>query len=201
MPIPKFKKIISIAAPLAMDDIDTDQIYPARFLTTIERNKACSHLFEDCRCIKDGARNMDFVLNKPEYQKSRILLARKNFGCGSSREHAAWAIFDSGFRAVIASSFGDIFKHNALKNGLLPIELPLKLIERLENLCKKEPPVITIDLRQQTIAWKNEMSRFSIDKFSKKCLLEGLDDIEYILQFKKEIIAYEKNNQSKYESY
>jgi len=189
----KFDILNSTCVPLPFENVDTDQIIPARFLSSTSREGFGENLFRDWRYDKSGKKNMDFSLNNPEYS-GKILVAGKNFGCGSSREHAVWAVYDYGFRAVISSFFADIFKNNALNNGLLPVVIPEKLLADLLELIKKNTgTIVRIDLLQQliTIPAMGESSRFEINPFKKECLLNGLDDIEYLLSMQGLIRDYE----------
>ncbi len=189
----KFDILNSTCVPLPYENVDTDQIIPARFLSSTSREGFGENLFRDWRFDKSGKKNMDFSLNNPEYS-GKILVAGKNFGCGSSREHAVWAVYDYGFRAVVSSFFADIFKNNALNNGLLPVVIPEKLLADLLELIKNRPEtIVKIDLQQQlvTIPSIGEASRFEINPFKKECLLKGLDDIEYLLGIQSLITDYE----------
>jgi 3-isopropylmalate/(R)-2-methylmalate dehydratase small subunit len=179
---------------LPVDNVDTDQIIPARFLKATDKQGMGDHLFADWRYNADGSPKPDFVLNKPEARGAQILLAGGNFGCGSSREHAPWALTGFGFRAVISTSFADIFRNNALKNGLLPIVVDevmhRTLFEMLEEIPNAE---LTIDLASQTVALPTGQSvTFPMDGFSKTCLLKGTDELGYLLGFEEKIAAYEK---------
>jgi 3-isopropylmalate/(R)-2-methylmalate dehydratase small subunit len=189
----KFDILNSTCVPLPYENVDTDQIIPARFLSSTSREGFGENLFRDWRFDKSGKKNMEFILNNPEYS-GKILVAGKNFGCGSSREHAVWAVYDYGFRAVISSFFADIFRNNALNNGLLPVVIPEKLLADLLELIKKRPEtIVQIDLKQQlvTIPATGESSRFDINPFKKECLLKGLDDIEYLLGIQSLVTDYE----------
>ena len=189
----KFDILNSTCVPLPYENVDTDQIIPARFLSSTSREGFGENLFRDWRFDKSGKKNMEFILNNPEYS-GKILVAGKNFGCGSSREHAVWAVYDYGFRAVISSFFADIFRNNALNNGLLPVVIPEKLLADLLELIKKRPEtIVQIDLQQQlvTIPATGESSRFEINPFKKECLLKGLDDIEYLLGIQSLVTDYE----------
>ena len=189
----KFDILNSTCVPLPYENVDTDQIIPARFLSSTSREGFGENLFRDWRFDKSGKKNMEFILNNPEYT-GKILLAGKNFGCGSSREHAVWAVYDYGFRAVVSSFFADIFRNNALNNGLLPVVIPEKLLADLLELLKKKPEtIVQIDLQQQlvTIPATGESSRFEINPFKKECLLKGLDDIEYLLGIQGLVTDYE----------
>ena len=189
----KFDILNSTCVPLPYENVDTDQIIPARFLSSTSREGFGENLFRDWRFDKSGKKNMEFILNNPEYS-GKILVAGKNFGCGSSREHAVWAVYDYGFRAVISSFFADIFRNNALNNGLLPVVIPEKLLADLLELIKKRPEtIVQIDLQQQlvTIPATGESSLFEINPFKKECLLKGLDDIEYLLGIQSLVTDYE----------
>jgi 3-isopropylmalate/(R)-2-methylmalate dehydratase small subunit len=181
--------ITSRMAPLAVANIDTDQIIPARFLKTISKDGLGERLFYDWRYDGNGNPKPEFVLNTPEGKASRILLAGDNFGCGSSREHAPWALKQYGFAAVVATSFADIFKQNALKNGLLPVEVPA---ETHAKLLADPAQTVTIDLAAQTLTYGGESVTFPIDPFARHCLLEGVDELGYILQQEDAIRAYEQ---------
>jgi 3-isopropylmalate/(R)-2-methylmalate dehydratase small subunit len=189
----KFDILNSTCVPLPYENVDTDQIIPARFLSSTSREGFGENLFRDWRYDKSGKKNPEFSLNDPAYS-GKILVAGKNFGCGSSREHAVWAVYDYGFRAVISSFFADIFRNNALNNGLLPVVIPEKLLAELLDLIKKNPgTIVIIDLQQQlvTIPSMGESSRFEINPYKKECLLKGLDDIEYLLGMQGLIRDYE----------
>ncbi len=189
----KFDILNSTCVPLPYENVDTDQIIPARFLSSTSREGFGENLFRDWRFDKSGKKNMEFILNNPEYS-GKILVAGKNFGCGSSREHAVWAVYDYGFRAVVSSFFADIFRNNALNNGLLPVVIPEKLLADLLELIKEKPEtIVQIDLQQQlvTIPATGESSRFEINPFKKECLLKGLDDIEYLLGIQGLVTDYE----------
>jgi len=189
----KFDILNSTCVPLPYENVDTDQIIPARFLSSTSRDGFGENLFRDWRFNKSGEKNMEFSLNNPEYS-GKILVAGKNFGCGSSREHAVWAVYDYGFRAVVSSFFADIFRNNALNNGLLPVVIPEKLLADLLELIKNRPEtIVKIDLEQQlvTIPAIGATSLFEINPFKKECLLKGLDDIEYLLGIQSLITDYE----------
>ncbi|MEX1233712.1 MAG: 3-isopropylmalate dehydratase small subunit [Roseovarius sp.] len=175
----KFTKISGIAAPMPMINIDTDMIIPKQFLKTIKRSGLGVNLFDEMRYDDDGKELPDFVLNKPAYREAEILVAGDNFGCGSSREHAPWAIKDFGIRCVIAPSFADIFYNNCFKNGILPIALPQEQVDLLMAEAQKGANArIEVDLEAQTVTTSDgEAITFEIDSFKKHCLLEGLDDI------------------------
>lgn len=189
----KFTKISGLVAPLFQPNIDTDQIIPKQFLTRIERTGYGAFLFNDWRFEPDGTPNKDFVLNDPKYARASILVAGPNFGCGSSREHAAWSLMDFGFRAVIAPAFGDIFYNNSLKNGLLPVRLDESIVaEIVERSQSIDGYQLTIDLEDQIVSDSLGLSeRFEIDAFRKHCLLNGLDDIGLTLQNEGSITRYE----------
>ncbi len=194
----KFTKINSNAAPLDMINVDTDIIIPKQFLKTVKRTGLGVSAFFNIRYDDDGNELPDFVLNKPEYQDAEILITGENFGCGSSREHAPWAILDMGFRCIIAPSFADIFFNNSFKNGILPIVLPQEQIDQLMQESKDNPDaVIEVDLEKQTVTRGNKFSfDFDIDPFRKHCLLNGLDDIGLTLQKDASIASFEKKRSS-----
>lgn len=190
----KFTILRSRAVPLPMENIDTDQIIPARFLKATTREGFGENLFRDWRYDKDNRKVESFVLNDPKYSGS-ILVAGKNFGCGSSREHAAWAIADYGFRAVVSSFFADIHKNNELNNFVLPVVVSEEFLASLFLSIEKDPSTeITIDLPAQTITNEatGESENFEINPFKKECLIEGLDDIEYLLKNRDAIESFEK---------
>ena len=188
-----FERINTRAVLLPLDDIDTDQIIPARFLKTTEKDGLGKHLFADWRTSKDGEQSTDFVLNKPSSKGASILITGVNFGCGSSREHAAWALVDWGFQAVIAKSFADIFRTNALKNGLLPITIDAGTHSELVEMVVANPDTqLSVDLaEQQLVLPDGTFLEFPIDPFAKRILMEGIDELEYIRSFEEEIGAYE----------
>lgn len=195
MPIDKFTTFESQAVPLPIENVDTDQIIPARFLKAVERKGFGDNLFRDWRYLEDEEPNPDFVMNKPEYSGS-ILVAGKNFGSGSSREHAAWAIYDAGFRVVVSSFFADIFKGNALNNGLLPVQVTPEYLEAVfETIEKDNKAKFTVNLENQTFTNNTTGSsfEFEINPYKKTCLLNGYDDIDYLVNMKDEIEAYEQN--------
>ncbi|MDP7537875.1 MAG: 3-isopropylmalate dehydratase small subunit [Methylococcales bacterium] len=190
----KFNILKSIPANLSIMNVDTDMIIPKQFLKTIKRSGLGKSLFFEIRYDEHGKEINDFVLNKEPYNKSSILLAGKNFGCGSSREHAPWALLDFGIKCVISTSFADIFYNNCFKNGMLPIVLDQKQLEELiENSKRKE--TIEINLLEQKIKLGSKTISFEIDAFKKKCLLNGLDDIALSLEKSDKISSYEKNIQ------
>jgi 3-isopropylmalate/(R)-2-methylmalate dehydratase small subunit len=193
MPKEKIKILESTCVPLQFENVDTDQIIPARFLSATSREGFGENLFRDWRYDKTGEKNPEFVLNDTKY-KGNILVAGKNFGSGSSREHAVWAIYDYGFRAVVSSFFADIFKNNALNNGLLPVVVPEKFLNNLVDLIQKKPETpVRIDLEKQLITalFTGESFRFEINPYKKECLLKGLDDIDYLLNIKDLITSFE----------
>jgi 3-isopropylmalate/(R)-2-methylmalate dehydratase small subunit len=175
-------------------DIDTDQIIPARFLKATDKNGMGDNLFADWRYQADGSPKADFILNKPEAAGCQILLAGDNFGCGSSREHAPWALTGYGFRAVISTSFADIFRNNALKNGLLPIIVDEEMHRLLLDLADEAPRAeLTLDLASQTLSYPGGSVTFPIDPFNKTCLLNGVDELGYIMGFEEAISRFEAN--------
>lgn len=192
----KFHILTSTYVPLPIENVDTDQIIPARFLKATTREGFGNNLFADWRYNKDGSSKTDFVLNNPTYS-GQILVAGKNFGSGSSREHAAWAIAGYGFRAVVSSFFADIFRNNALNNGVLPVVISPKFLEEILKSVEKNPKAtLTIDLEKQTIT-NNETrtsETFEINPYKKECLLKGLDDIDYLLAKKEAIEKYENEH-------
>ena len=189
----RFKTLTSLAAPLDRANVDTDQIIPKQFLKRIERTGFGQFLFYDWRFREDGTLNPDFVLNQPRYAGASVLVAGKNFGCGSSREHAPWALGDYGFRAVVAPYFADIFNNNCAKNGILPVSLPEEQIATLLERAQKEPTYrLTVDLEKCEVRdEKGFAASFAIDPFRRRCLLEGLDDIALTLQYEAQIADYE----------
>ena len=192
----KFTILKSTCVPLPLANIDTDQIIPARFLSATTREGFGKNLFRDWRYDGHGNKNEDFVLNRPEYTGS-ILVTGSNFGCGSSREHAVWAIADHGFRAVVSDSFADIFTGNALNNGLLPVVIPSDTLGKLTTIIILRPEtIVTIDLGRQLLAVEEEgiSVSFPVNPFRKECLLRGYDNIDYLLGIKDEIIAFEKRH-------
>jgi len=189
----KFMTFTSRLAPLPIDNIDTDQIIPARFQKTISKAGLDQNLFCDWRYDAQGNPNPDFILNKPEGKAAHVLLAGDNFGCGSSREHAPWALTQYGFRAVISTSFADIFRGNSLKNSLLPIIVPPDAHKKLFAALTADPAAsVTVDLEKQTLTLPDGNSvTFPIDEFAKFCMLQGVDELGYILQQEQAIAAYE----------
>lgn len=199
----KFTQVTGIVAPMDRANVDTDMIIPKQFLKSIKRSGFGKNLFDELRYLDEGVpdqdcsnrpKNPDFVLNQPRYEGASILLARQNFGCGSSREHAPWALDDYGFRAIIAPSFADIFFNNCFKNGLLPIVLPEEVVDSLFRECyEQEGYQLTIDLERQVIVKPNgEEIAFGVDEFRRHCLLHGLDDIGLTLEQADAIRAYEE---------
>jgi 3-isopropylmalate/(R)-2-methylmalate dehydratase small subunit len=190
----KFTTLTGVAAPLPIINVDTDKIIPKQHLKTVERTGLGKALFEELRYKDDGSENPDFVLNQPAYRHSKILVAGENFGCGSSREHAPWALMDFGIKCVIASSFADIFYNNSFKNGMLLIKLPQAVVNELMDDAKKGANArLTVDLASQTITRPDGGTvKFDIDPFLKDCLLNGLDDIGLTLKKESKIAAYEQ---------
>jgi len=188
-----FTQLSTTALPMRRENVDTDQIIPARYLTAVTKAGMGNGLFSWWRYGRDGKLNPDFELNKPEYSGSQILIAGRNFGSGSSREHAVWALTEYGFRAVIAPDFADIFYNNSLKNGLLPVALPEETVNMLLDLIEEDPTTtIAIDLENQTVTLPDgQRMGFAIDGFRKMCLLDGLDDMGYLLAKDEAIVAHE----------
>ena len=195
----KFDKLSGIAAPMDILNIDTDMIIPKQFLKTIKRSGLGVNLFHEMRYDDSGAERPDFVLNKPEYKQAKILVAGDNFGCGSSREHAPWALLDYGIRCVISTSFADIFFNNCFKNGVLPIKVtPEQRDALMADAADSENPELSIDLVNQTISRPNGATiSFDIEPFRKQCLLDGLDDIGLTLEKGGEIEAFEASRDTK----
>ena len=191
----KFDKVKSIPAYLPLQNIDTDMIVPKQFLKTIKRTGLGKSLFYEMRYDENGKRNDDFILNREPYNKSKILLAGKNFGCGSSREHAPWALSDFGIKCVISASFADIFYNNCFKNGILPIKIDDKIVIELAEYSNRKEE-IEISLEKQEIKYGNKVASFELDPFKKKCLMEGLDDIALSMEKISSIDDYEKKLQS-----
>ena len=196
----KFKTFKGIAAPFNILNVDTDKIIPKQFLTTIKRTGLGKHVFDEMRYQKDGSNNPNFILNKKPYDKSNILIAGDNFGCGSSREHAPWALKDFGIKCIISTSFADIFYNNSFKNGLLPIMVTKDERDALlEDAKDTENPEIEIDLENQEIRRPNGAKiKFNIDPFRKKCLLEGLDDIGLTELHENKIKSFEKSRSNRH---
>jgi 3-isopropylmalate/(R)-2-methylmalate dehydratase small subunit len=191
----RFEILTSRVIPLARNDVDTDQIIPAHYLKVTDKLGLAEGLFSSWRYLPDGSPDPDFAMNNPAYSVARILLAGDNFGCGSSREHAPWALAGWGIQVVISTSFADIFQNNSLKNGLLPIVVDPATQRRLFDLTSNDPLAeVTIDLASQTLTLRDGAQvSFSIDAFNKTCLLEGLDPLQYILRNASEIEAYERS--------
>lgn len=192
-----FQHLVSSAVPIAIENIDTDQIIPARFLKATTREGFGENLFRDWRFESNDVPKKDFVLNNPIY-KGEILVAGKNFGCGSSREHAAWAIADYGFKVVISSFFADIFKNNALNNFILPIQVTDEFLDKIFSAIEKDPAAkLEVDLEKQSlkIVATGEETHFDINPYKKTCLTNGYDDIDYLLSLRKEIEAYEASRE------
>ena len=191
----KFNNLRSIPSYLSLQNIDTDMIIPKQFLKTIKRTGLGKSLFYEMRYDENGKRNDDFILNREPYDKSKILLAGKNFGCGSSREHAPWALSDFGIKCVISASFADIFYNNCFKNGILPIKIGDKIVIELAEYSNRKEE-IEISLEKQEIKYGNKVTNFELDPFKKKCLMEGLDDIALSMEKISSIDDYEKKLQS-----
>ena len=189
----KFENVSGVAAPMPLVNIDTDMIIPKQFLKTIKRSGLGANLFDEMRFTRDGAEIEDFVLNKPAYRKAEIIVAGENFGCGSSREHAPWALRDFGIKVVISTSYADIFYNNCFKNGILPVVLPKESVDILmEDAERGENARITIDLEAQTVsATDGTEFKFEVDEFKKHCLMNGLDDIGLTMQKVKSIDSFE----------
>ena len=190
-----FKTIIGIPAPLPMINVDTDMIIPKQFLKTIKRTGLGKNLFYELRYDNEGNIISDFILNKEPYKNTKILIAGKNFGCGSSREHAPWALLDFGITCVISSSYADIFYNNCFKNGILPITISNDQVKELSEYSKRKEKIL-IDLKDQKIIFGNKEIKFEIDQFKKKCLIEGLDDIALSLEKSEKITSYENKLKS-----
>jgi 3-isopropylmalate/(R)-2-methylmalate dehydratase small subunit len=189
----QFSTLTSRVVPLPVNDIDTDQIIPAQFLKVTDKNGLAEALFFHWRYNDDKSPKADFVLNRPESKGAQILLAGDNFGCGSSREHAPWALTAYGFRAVISTSFADIFRSNSLKNGLIPVIVDEATHKMLFDYVEEVPNAeFTVDLESQTLSFPNGSVTFPIDPFNKTCLLNGVDELGYIMGFEKEIAAFEE---------
>jgi len=194
-----FGRLDAVAVPLGGANIDTDQIIPARFLWRKRRDGFGHLLFHDLRFNDGGVPRRDFVLNRDAYRDARIVVAGRNFGCGSSREHAVWALYDYGIRAVVAPSFGDIFFNNSFQNGLLPVALPAERVAVLRGLLEQSPgSAVAIDLQMQTVRGPDGITdRFEIDPFRKECLLAGTDDISFTLGYRDRIAEFEKAYEAK----
>ena len=191
----KFNNLRSIPSYLSLQNIDTDMIIPKQFLKTIKRTGLGKSLFYEMRYDENGKENVDFILNREPYNKSKILLAGKNFGCGSSREHAPWALSDFGIKCVISASFADIFYNNCFKNGILPIKIDDKIVIELAEYSNRKEE-IEISLEKQEIKYGNKVANFELDPFKKKCLMEGLDDIALSMEKISSIDNYEKKLQA-----
>jgi 3-isopropylmalate/(R)-2-methylmalate dehydratase small subunit len=191
-----FRLLDAVALPIARSNVDTDQIVPARYLQKPRSDDFGAYLFRDLRFAKDGSENPDFILNRAPYRPARIVVAQRNFGCGSSREHAVWALYDYGVRAVIAPSFGDIFFSNSLKNGLLPIVLPEQTVAALLQAALEQPGArIGVDLEAQAVTAPDGATHaFQIDAFSRQCLLQGMDEMDYTLTLADRIAAFEREH-------
>jgi 3-isopropylmalate/(R)-2-methylmalate dehydratase small subunit len=190
--------VVSRAVPLAGNDIDTDQIIPARFLTVTSREGLGRHLFTDLRSRADGTVREDFPLNQKKYAGARILLAGNNFGCGSSREHAAWALADAGFRAIVSSAFADIFRGNALKNGILPVQVEPPVLAVLMKSVETDPATeLSIDLEARELRWPGGTIAFPVDRFAQQCLLHGVDELGYLLRFEDAITSFERQREER----
>ena len=187
----KFTKLKSIPSYLSLQNIDTDMIIPKQFLKTIKRTGLGKSLFFEMRYDEKGNIKNDFILNQEPYNKSKILIAGKNFGCGSSREHAPWALSDFGIKCIISSSYADIFYNNCFKNGILPIKINEETVVELSDYSKRQEE-IAVDLEKQEIYFGNKVVKFEIDEFKKKCLINGLDDIALSMEKIKQIDDYEK---------
>ena len=191
----KFNNLRSIPSYLSLQNIDTDMIIPKQFLKTIKRTGLGKSLFYEMRYDENGKENVEFILNREPYNKSKILLAGKNFGCGSSREHAPWALSDFGIKCVISASFADIFYNNCFKNGILPIKIDDKIVIELAEYSNRKEE-IEISLENQEIKYGNKVANFELDPFKKKCLMEGLDDIALSMEKISSIDNYEKKLQA-----
>jgi 3-isopropylmalate/(R)-2-methylmalate dehydratase small subunit len=191
MPIDKFTVLESSYVPLPIENVDTDQIIPARFLKATSREGFGENLFRDWRFAADGSENKDFVLNNSKYS-GQILVAGKNFGSGSSREHAAWAVHDYGFKVVVSSFFADIFRNNALNNGVLPVVVSPEFLSKVFAAVEKDnSQKLVVDLEEQSISLNGEKEEFEINPYKKNCLLNGFDDIDYLLDKKENIEEFE----------
>ena len=188
-----FTTLTAVAAPMPMQNIDTDKIIPARFLKTIKRSGLGVHLFDPLRFDKNGNEKPDFVLNQEPFRRAQVIIAHENFGCGSSREHAPWALVGWGLRAIVAPSFADIFKQNSMKNGLLPVAVDAAFHARLVEARRAHPGArIAVDLPAQTVALEGQGPvRFEIDPFAKECLVHGVDELGYLLERASDIERYE----------
>jgi 3-isopropylmalate/(R)-2-methylmalate dehydratase small subunit len=196
-----FTRLTAVALPIDQANINTDQIFPARFLKKPRAQGYAAYLFHDIRFNRDGTEDPAFVLNEPRYRKARILVANSNFGCGSSREGAVYTLQDFGFRALIAPSFGDIFAANCVKNGVVPVVLPQTVVAELRHqLRMSDDPMVTVDLVQQEVAGPDgRRYEFAIEPFPKHCLLNGIDEIEFTLQHEANIAAFEQGYRADFE--
>ena len=196
----KFYKHEGVVAPLDRANVDTDQIIPKQFLKRIERTGFGEYAFFDWRYLEDGALNPDFILNKPKYKNATILVSGKNFGSGSSREHAPWALFEMGFKVIIAPSFADIFRNNCMQNGLLTITLDISMVDQImANSIKENNYIIKVNLEEQSIQDDYGFtSEFNIDPFRKECLIEGFDDIDLSFKLQDKIEKFESNRISRW---
>ena len=195
MPSRAYETFTSTYVVLPIDNVDTDQIIPARFLKTIERTGLGGAAFHDWRYHADGTPNAAFPLNQPRAAGARVLVAGRNFGCGSSREHAVWALVDVGFRAVVSTEFADIFRGNALGNGLLPIQVDARVVERLAAAARERSPNVTVDLESETLIMPDgDAVQFPIVPFAKHCLVHGIDDLDFLLGAGDEVSAYESRH-------
>jgi len=191
----KFTTVVSKIVPLPIEEVDTDQIIPARFLKATTKDGFGNNLFRDWRYDEKDQPKADFILNNPAYKEGKILVAGKNFGCGSSREHAAWAITDYGFKVVVSSFFADIFRNNSLNNGLLPVQVSEEFLKHIFDSEKKDPSTqVTVDLVNQTITCNGKSEKFEINNYKKTCMINGYDDIDYLLSIKDKIEGYEKGS-------
>ncbi len=191
-----FTKLTGRCAPLPLSNIDTDMIIPKQFLKTIKRTGLGKNLFDEMRFTNDGIEIPSFILNQPAYRNASILIAGQNFGCGSSREHAPWAILDFGIRCVIAPSYADIFYNNCFKNGILPLVLSQEQVDEITKYAENENNSVEINLETQTVSANGKAYKFEIDSFRKYCLINGLDDIGLTLEKEKNIISYEDKMKS-----
>ncbi len=192
----KFVKLNSKCVLLPVEDIDTDQIIPARFLKAVSREGFGDNLFIDWRYLEENVPNAEFVLNQPGVS-GEILVAGRNFGCGSSREHAAWALYDYGFRVIVSSFFADIFKNNALNNGLLPVQVSEEFLTQIFKICTEKPETeVQVNLEEQLISIGNTQvsEKFDINSYKKYCMINGFDDIDFLINKAEEIKAFEENN-------
>lgn len=190
----KFQTVNAVVAAFPIINIDTDMIIPKQFLKTVKRTGLGANLFDEMRFDKNGNEIADFVLNKEPYRNAGIIVAGDNFGCGSSREHAPWSLFDFGIKCIIAPSFADIFYNNCFKNGILPIKLQKEQCDKITAVAQSNEPQICVDLNDQKITLGNDSINFELDPFRKKCLLEGLDDIGLTLEKKDKIDAFEEQD-------